>query len=204
MQTRDPGFFRSDNRGPASAAHRYALHRVRDTGKSGMLPERIGLSMDKQTSIPGVVSQHTLLAQDGVAFLQGIIDGKFPPPPIAETLGFRLMRVEKGRVQFEGEPKERHYNPIGSVHGGFAMTLLDSALACAVHSTLAAGEAYTSLEIKVNFVRPLSALTGPVIAEGRVIHRGRTIGTSEGDLKDRAGKIYAHATTTCMIFPAKS
>lgn len=157
----------------------------------------------KPDSIPGVVSQETLLAQDGVAFLQGIIDGRFPPPPITQTLGFRLVLVEKGRVQFEGEPQPRHYNPIGSVHGGFAMTLLDSALACAVHSTLSKGEAYTSLEIKVNFVRPLGALTGPVIAEGRVIHRGRSIGTSEGELKDRAGKIYAHATTTCMIFPAK-
>jgi uncharacterized protein (TIGR00369 family) len=157
----------------------------------------------KADSIPGVVPQDTLLAQDGIAFLQGIIDGKFPPPPITQTLGFRLKLAEKGRVQFEGEPQPRHYNPIGSVHGGFAMTLLDSALACAVHSTLSKGEAYTSLEIKVNFVRPLSALTGPVIAEGRVIHRGRSIGTSEGELKDRAGKIYAHATTTCMIFPAK-
>jgi uncharacterized protein (TIGR00369 family) len=156
-----------------------------------------------ESSIPGVVTTDTLIAQDGISFLQGIIDGKFPPPPIAQTLGFRLVRVEKGRVQFEGEPQPRHYNPIGSVHGGFAMTLLDSALACAVHSTLAKGEAYTSLEIKVNFVRPLTAATGPVIAEGRVIHRGRTVGTSEGEIKDRAGKIYAHATTTCMIFPAK-
>lgn len=155
------------------------------------------------SSIPGVVSQEILLAHDGAAFLQGIIDGKFPAPPIAETLGFRLMFVENGRVRFEGEPQPRHYNPIGSVHGGFAMTLLDSALGCAVHSTLAKGEAYTSLEIKVNFVRPLTAQVGAVIAEGRIIHRGRTIGTAEGEIKDRAGKLYAHATTTCMIFPAK-
>ncbi len=154
-------------------------------------------------AIPDVVSRETLLAQDGATFLQGIVDGTFPLPPIMQTLGFRLVLVEKGRVQFQGEPQPRHYNPIGSVHGGFAMTMLDSALACAVHSTLSKGETYTSLEIKVNFVRPLSAQTGPVIAEGRVIHRGRSIGTSEGDLKDRAGKIYAHATTTCMIFPAK-
>jgi uncharacterized protein (TIGR00369 family) len=157
-----------------------------------------------ESPIPGVVPTETLIAQDGLSFLQGIIDGKFPPPPITQTLGFRLALVEKGRVQFQGEPQPRHYNPIGSVHGGFAMTLLDSALACAVHSTLAKGEAYTSLEIKVNFVRPLAATTGLVTAEGRVIHRGRTVGTSEGEIKDRAGKLYAHATTTCMIFPAKS
>lgn len=155
------------------------------------------------SNIPGVVAKETLLAQDGAAFLQGIIDGTFPPPPIAETLGFRLLLVEKGRVQFTSEPQPRHYNPIGTVHGGLALTLLDSALACSIHSTLAKGEAYTSLEIKVNFVRPLTAQTGPIIAEGRVIHRGRTVGTAEGEIKDGAGKIYAHATTTCMIFPSK-
>jgi uncharacterized protein (TIGR00369 family) len=83
------------------------------------------------------------------------------------------------------------------------MTLLDSALGCAVHSTLARGEAYTTLEIKVNLVRPLTKDTGPVIAEGRIVYRGRTLGTAEGDIKDRSGKLYAHATTTCMVFPAK-
>jgi uncharacterized protein (TIGR00369 family) len=155
------------------------------------------------SSIEGVVSRETLLAQDGLTFLQGIIDGRFPPPPIAVTLGFRLAFAEKGRVQFESEPQPRHYNPIGTVHGGLALTLLDSALACSIHSTLAKGEAYTSLELKVNFVRPLTAQTGPIVAEGRVLHRGRIIGTADGEIKDRAGKIYAHATTTCMIFPAK-
>ncbi len=151
----------------------------------------------------GVVPQETLLAHDGMSFLQGIIDGKFPAPPITGTLGFRLISVEKGRVRFEGEPQPRHYNPIGSVHGGFALALLDSALACAVHSTLTKGEGYTSLELKLNFVRPITSQTGPIVAEGRILHRGRSIGTSEGEIKDRAGKIYAHATTTCMIFPAK-
>ncbi|HVX98954.1 MAG TPA: PaaI family thioesterase [Pseudorhodoplanes sp.] len=154
-------------------------------------------------AIPNVVPQDVLLAHDGISFLQGIIDGKFPPPPIAETLGFRLALVERGRVQFESDPQPRHYNPIGTVHGGLALTLLDSALACAVHSTLGRGEAYTSVEIKVNFVRPLTARTGPIVAEGRVLHRGRTIATSEGEVKDRGGKLYAHATTTCMIFPSR-
>jgi uncharacterized protein (TIGR00369 family) len=152
---------------------------------------------------PGVVPVDTLLSYDGVSFLRAMLDGTLPPPPIADTLGFRLVLVEPGRVIFEGEPQSRHYNPIGSVHGGFAMTLLDSALGCAVHSTLNKGETYTTLEIKVNLVRPLTSDTGLVAAEGRILHRGRSIATSEGDIRDRAGKIHAHATTTCMVFPAK-
>lgn len=151
----------------------------------------------------GVVPVETLLQHDGLSFLRALKDGRFPAPPITQTLGFTLAEVDPGRVVFSGEPQMRHYNPIGSVHGGFAMTLLDSALACAIHSTLAKGEIYTTLEIKVNLVRPLTTQTGIVRAEGRIVHRGRTVGTAEGDLKDAAGKLYAHATTTCMIFPAK-
>ncbi|HWV52392.1 PaaI family thioesterase [Pseudorhodoplanes sp.] len=151
----------------------------------------------------GVVPLETLQQYDGLTFLRGLISGQFPAPPIAQTLGFTLNEVDHGRAVFSGEPQFRHYNPIGSVHGGFAMTLLDSALACAIHTTLAKGETYTTLEIKVNLVRPLTKDTGPVRAEGRVIHRGRTVATSEGDIKDASGKLYAHATTTCVIFPAK-
>ena len=150
----------------------------------------------------GVVPVETLLAQDGLTFLRGLAAGKYPAPPITQTLGFALSEVDPGRVVFSGEPQARHYNPIGFVHGGFAMTLLDSALACAVHTTLAKGETYITLEIKVNLVRPLTEDTGLVRAEGRILHRGRTLGTSEGDIKDSSGKLYAHATTTCMIFPA--
>jgi uncharacterized protein (TIGR00369 family) len=151
----------------------------------------------------GVVPVETLLQYDGLTFLRGLISGQFPAPPITQTLGFTLSEVDPGRAVFTGEPQARHYNPIGTVHGGFAMTLLDSALACAIHSTLAKGESYTTLEIKVNLVRPLTKETGLVRAEGRIIHRGRTLGTSEGDIKDADGKLYAHATTTCMIFPAR-
>lgn len=151
----------------------------------------------------GVVPAETLLRQDGLSFLRGMLDGAYPMPPMFQTLGLHLAEVAYGRALFAGEPQARHYNPIGSVHGGFAMTLLDSALACAIHSTLQQGESYTTLEIKVNLVRPLTQNTGPVRAEGRLIHRGRTLGTSEGDIKDAGGKLYAHATTTCMIFPAK-
>ncbi|KAB2877328.1 MAG: PaaI family thioesterase [Pseudorhodoplanes sp.] len=160
--------------------------------------------MDAVARTVGVVPAETLLAHDGLGFLRGIIDGRLPVPPMADTLGFRLIAVDKGRAVFEGLPQARHYNPIGVVHGGLAMTLLDSALGCAVHSTLDRGETYTTLEIKVNLVRPITKDTGPVRAEGRIIHRGRSVGTSEGDIKDAGGKLYAHATTTCMIFPAKS
>lgn len=154
-------------------------------------------------TVYGVVPVETLLQHDGLSFVRGLIDGTFPAPPITQTLGFTLIEAEHGRAVFSGTPQMRHYNPIGTVHGGFAMTLLDSALACAVHSTLSKGETYTTLEIKVNLVRPLTNDTGPVRAEGRIIHRGRTLGTSEGDIKDASGKLYAHASTTCMIFPAK-
>lgn len=121
--------------------------------------------------------------------------------PIARTLDFTLTHVEFGVAVFEGTPATFHYNPINTVHGGFAATLLDSALGCAVHTTLAPGMAYTTVELKVNFVRPLTNKTGPVACEGRVIHVGARLATAEAKLTDRAGKLYAHGTTTCMIFP---
>jgi len=151
----------------------------------------------------GVVTPDVLTAQDGLSFLKSIIDGTQPNPPISELLDFHLTEAEHGRAAFEGAPGFQHYNPIGTVHGGFALTLLDSALGCAVFSTLTKGETWTTLELKVNFVRPLTKDTGPVRAEGRLIHRGRNLATSEGDLRDRAGKLYAHGSTTCMIFPPK-
>lgn len=151
----------------------------------------------------GVATPEVLKSHDGLGFLKAIIAGTLPSPPMSEVLGFHLIEAESGRAVFEGVPEYRHYNPIGTVHGGFAATLLDSALGCAIFSTLSKGEGWTTLELKFNLVRPLTKDTGPVRAEGRIIHRGRTLATSEGDLKDRAGKLYAHATTTCMIFPAK-
>ena len=152
----------------------------------------------------GVVPTETLQSYKGIDFLQAMIDGKVPQPPMCGTLGFRLAEVGDGFAAFEGLPEFRHYNPIGTVHGGFAATLLDSALGCAVFSTMAKGETWTTLELKFNLVRPIFKDTGPMRAEGRIIHRGRTVATSEGALKDRAGKLYAHATTTCMVFPAKA
>jgi uncharacterized protein (TIGR00369 family) len=154
--------------------------------------------------VTGTVPLDTVLSYDGTAFLNAIVDGVLPQPPICGTMGFRLVEAAEGRAAFEGLPEARHYNPIGSVHGGFAATLLDSALGCAVHSTLKKGEAYTTLELKVNLVRALTQDTGPVRAEGHIIHRGRTMATADATLKDSAGKLYAHGTTTCMIFPAKA
>jgi uncharacterized protein (TIGR00369 family) len=152
---------------------------------------------------PDVVPNDVLLSYDGLSFLKGIIDGKLPPPPIAETLGFNLLAADKGTATFEVVPQFRHYNPIGVVHGGLAMTVLDSALGCCVQTTLAKGEAYTTLEIKVNLTRAITKDTGRMRATARLIHRGRTTATAEADLRDEKGNLYAHATTTCIIFPAK-
>lgn len=152
--------------------------------------------------VTGLVPLDAIMARDGLAFLTDMAEGRVPQAPMCATLGFRLTEVADGFAVFEALPEFRHYNPIGTVHGGFAATLLDSALGCAIFSTMAKGETWTTLELKLNLVRPISKDTGPVRAEGRIIHRGRTLATSEGTVKDRAGKLYAHATTTCMIFPA--
>ena len=135
--------------------------------------------MDESPSGTGVVPMDILLSQDGLSFLQGMIAGKYPPPPITETLGFTLVEVEHGRAKFAGMPSFKFYNPINVVHGGWAATLLDSALGCAVHSTCAKGEAYTTLEVKVNMVRGITKDTGEVFSEARILHRGRTMGTAE-------------------------
>jgi len=156
-----------------------------------------------RASDTGVPARDVLLSYDGLGFLRAIADGTLPQPPINELLGFRLIGAEHGNAVFEGIPEFRHYNPIGVVHAGFAATLLDSAVACSVQSTLAKGETYTTLELKLNLVRALTEETGPVRAEGHIIHRGRTTATAEGQLRDRAGRLYAHASTTCLIFPAK-
>lgn len=151
----------------------------------------------------GVLPAGMTAERDGIDVLKAIVAGELPQPPISRTLGFHLVGTGDGRAVFEGIPAIDHYNPTGTVHGGYAATLLDSALACAIYSALRRGEGWTTIELKVNYVRAMTGDTGPVRAEGRVIHRGRTMATSEGDLKDKSGKLYAHATTTCMIFPAK-
>jgi uncharacterized protein (TIGR00369 family) len=138
----------------------------------------------------------------GFEFLQKIVSGELPKPPIAALLDFQIVELQEGRAVFALNPEEYHYNPIGAVHGGLAATLLDSAMGCAVHSMLPAGAGYTTLELKVNFIRAITSETGRVRAEGKLIHLGGRTATAEGRVIDESGKLYAHATTTCLILRA--
>lgn len=135
----------------------------------------------------------------GIDFLRAIRDRRLPAPPIAELLGFNLVEVEPGHAVFEVTPGEQHYNPIGVVHGGLAMTLLDSAMGCAVQTHMPAGGGYTTLEAKTNLVRAITGTTGKLRATGKLVHLGKRVATAEGRLEDAAGKLYAHATTTCIV-----
>jgi uncharacterized protein (TIGR00369 family) len=135
----------------------------------------------------------------GIEFLRAIRDRKLPAPPIARLLGFDLVEVDTGYAVFEVVPAERHYNPIGVVHGGLAMTLLDSAMGCAVQTHMPAGSGYTTLEAKTNLVRAITADTGKLRAIGRTLHVGKRMATAEGRLEDAAGKLYAHSSTTCIV-----
>lgn len=147
-----------------------------------------------------VVSQEELLARPGLDFLNAILAGELPPPPIGDALDFVPISAEHGKVIFQGRPQRRHYNPLGSVHGGWFATLLDSAVGCAIHSVLLAGQGYTTLELKVNMIRALTEKVPVVRAEGSVIHVGRQAATAEGRIFGPDGRLYAHATTTCMVF----
>ena len=135
----------------------------------------------------------------GLEYLQAIQDGRIPLSPIGALMDMRLAEVAEGRAVFELKPAEFHYNPIGSVHGGIAATLLDSAMGCAINTLLPRGVSYTTLELKVNYVRPMTRDTSVVRAEGNVIHLGGRIALAEGRLVDQSGKLYAHATTTCLV-----
>jgi len=137
-------------------------------------------------------------SMSGIEFLRAIRDDKLPHPPICSLLGYQLVEVEPGHVVFEIKAGEQHYNPIGVVHGGIAMTLLDSAMACAVQTQMPAGGGYTTLETKTNLVRAVTSETGRLRAIGKLLHAGKRIATAEGRLEDGAGKLYAHATTTCI------
>lgn len=152
----------------------------------------------------GVVSRETPTEKAGLSFLRDLAAGKHPAPPFSEAAGILLTEVEEGRVLFTGTTGSRFLNPLGTIHGGWISMILDSAMACAVHSTLKPGQGYTSAEMKVNFVRPLLPDTGELTCEGTVIHRGGTLATSEGKLRDAAGKLIAHGTETCLIFDAKN
>ena len=150
---------------------------------------------------PGVSTMEQMKAGSGMEFLQRIWRGELPSVPIGRTLDFVPIEGEPGRIVFQGTPGPQHYIPLGSVHGGYFCTLLDSAVGCAVQSMLPQGVGYTTLELKVNLIRALTAKTGPVRAEGKTIQVGRSVGIAEGRLFDVDGKLYAHCTTTCLIFP---
>ncbi len=136
----------------------------------------------------------------GLDFLRAMIAGEVSPPPIALMLGMRLTEVDEGRAMFTITPREEMYNPIGVVHGGIAMTVLDSALGCAVMSVLPEGLAYTTVDINVHLTRAITLKTGELRAIAESVHSGRRLATAQAKLIDAEGKLYAHATTTCMVF----
>ena len=147
----------------------------------------------------GVAPYETLRSLSGLEFLKRICDGRLPQTPIADTLGFRMTEVKDGFTAFEGKPSYSFYNPLGTVHGGWYGTLIDSCMGCAVHATLEPGAGYTTMEYSVNLVRAIVEETGLVRAEGRIVHRGRRVATAEGKLLDGDGNLLAHGTTTCLI-----
>ena len=148
---------------------------------------------------PDQVDGHT-----GMEMFEAIFAGELPRPPIGDTLDFVPIHIEAGLAVFQGRPQLKHYNPLGTVHGGWFATLLDSAMGCAVHSTLPAGKAYTTLELKLNIVRALTDVVPLVRAKGKLVHAGRQVAIAEGRLVGPDGKLYAHATTTCLIFDQRS
>jgi len=135
----------------------------------------------------------------GKELLQAVIDGRLPQPPIGKTMSFRLVEVGDGFAAFEGHPGPHVLNPTGTVHGGWALTLIDGATGCAAHSLLPAGSLYTTIETKANFSRPITPDTGRVRAEGRVVSQGRQIISTEAKLLSQDGRVLAHGTSTIMV-----
>jgi uncharacterized protein (TIGR00369 family) len=179
----------------------------------GMVRRATEGALNLAETSPEITSTRTLTWQDPVAsaaigaemagldYVRAIQSGEIPPPPIAVVMNYSIAELDEGRAVFEGEPGEEHYNPIGVVHGGYAATILDSALGCAVHTTCPAGVGYTSQTLEVKYLRPITRDTGVIRAEAVVVHRGRKNATSEAKLiaKD-SGKLLASGTSTCLIF----
>lgn len=150
---------------------------------------------------PGVARREQVEGRSGLESLQAMLRGELPYPPIAQTLSFTLLEAEQGRALFQGTPAPQHLNPMGGIHGGWYATLLDSALGCAVQSMLPAGRGYTTAELGVNIVRAINlAKTQRVRAEGKILHCGRQLATAEARIYGPDGTLYAHATTTCLVF----
>ena len=150
---------------------------------------------------PGTLPLELLGSLDGLSILKGMLDGVYPDAPLAILLDFTITEAGEGRVVFEGKPNASHLNPLGTVHAGWTASVMDSALACAVFTSIKPGEGYTTAEFKINCVRPLLPGMGIVTCEARLLHRGRTMATAEAYLKDSNGKLLAHGTETCVIFP---
>ncbi|HEX6240640.1 MAG TPA: PaaI family thioesterase [Polyangiales bacterium] len=159
----------------------------------------------RQRMLPvGVARPEQLVGLSGIQLFEAMFDGRLPPPPIGATLDFLPVHIAPGHAVFQGRPRPGHYNPLGTVHGGWFAALLDSALACAVHSQLPVGKSYTTLEIKMNLVRALRDKVPLVRAEAHVVHGGKQVATAEGRLIGPDGKLYAHASTTCLVFDARA
>jgi uncharacterized protein (TIGR00369 family) len=165
--------------------------------------ERDEAAVRARLAPPGVGTPADVAGLSGQQVFDKMLAGDLPSAWIGRTLDFTLIRTEPGFAVFQGRPRREHYNPLGSVHGGWFATLLDSAVGCAVHSSLPAGKGYTTLELKVNLVRALSDRVPLVRAEGRVVHSGRQVATAEGRLFGADGTLYAHASTTCLVFDAR-
>ena len=151
----------------------------------------------------GILDPEIMSSVDGLTYLQGMVSGKYPLPPVMHTGNYRVVEVEKGRAVVEARPDYAFLNPMGVIHGGWIATVLDTALACAVQTMIEAGEGTTTIEFKVNCVRPITEATGTVITVGEVLQRGRRISTARATMCDANGKILAHGTETCMIFSAE-
>lgn len=149
---------------------------------------------------PGVARPEQVQGRSGLQILQAMLAGELPYAHIAETLDYALVEVDRGRAVFQGRPQLKHYNPLGGVHGGWYATLLDSALGCAVHTMLDAGQAYTTAELGLHIVRGATERTGPLRAIGTVVHCGRQMATAEARIVGPDGKLYAHGSTTCLVF----
>lgn len=149
----------------------------------------------------GTIPHEDVEHYTGLELLNRVVAGDYPAPSIAARMNFGLVEVDEGRVVFKGMPGARHFNPLGSVHGGWAATVLDSALGCCIHTLLGKGEGYSTVEMKVNYLRPISDKTGIVTCEGKVVNKGRTLAVSEARMMDEKGKLLAIGTETCAIFP---
>lgn len=147
----------------------------------------------------GVATAAEVADLSGRAALEAMLAGDLPAPPMCETLGFLLVEIGEGLAVFEGEPTARILNPLGSVHGGWALTLIDSATGCAAHSLLAPGQSYTTVETKANFSRPITPASGVIRCEGRVVSAGRRVISAEARMTDAAGRVLAHGTSTLLV-----